>query len=66
LLLLFDSVEESILPLYCLLIIIYMMKDDVIYVDVVMLAVRNLVMGNVSMYVYAIMLKELFDMNCDM
>ena len=65
-LLFFDSVEESILPLYCLLIIIYMMKDDVIYVDVVMFAVRNLVMGNVSMYVYAIMLKELFDMNCDM
>ena len=61
-LLLFDSVEESILSL----IIMYMMIDVVIYVDVVMFAVRKLVMGNVSMYVYAIMLKELFDMNCDM
>ena len=44
----------------------YMMIDVVIYVDVVivMLVVRNLVMGKlVRMY---IMLKELFDMNCDM
>jgi hypothetical protein len=68
---LFDSVEESISSLYCLLsflllIIMYMMIDVVIYVDVVMVAVLKLVMGNVSMHVYAIMLKELLDMNCDM
>ncbi len=44
----------------------YMMIDVVIYVDVVMVAVLKLVMGNVSMHVYAIMLKELLDMNCDM
>jgi hypothetical protein len=44
----------------------YMMIDVDIYVDVVivMLVVRNLVMGKlVRMY---IMLNELFDMNCDM
>ena len=44
----------------------YMMIDVVIYVDVVMFAVRKLVMGHASMYVYTIMLKELLDMNCDM
>ena len=44
----------------------YIVIDVVVYVDVVMFAVHKLVMGNVSMYVYAIMLKELFDMNCDM
>ena len=38
----------------------------VIDVVVVMVAVHKLVMGNDSMYVYAKMLKELLDMNCDM
>ena len=44
----------------------YIIIEFVVYVDVVMVAVCKLVMGNVSMYVYAIMLKELLDMNCDM
>ena len=39
----------------------YIVIDVVVYIDVVMFVVCKLVMGNVSMYVYAIMLKELLD-----
>ena len=44
----------------------YIIIDVVVHVDVVMFVVHKLVMGNISMYVYATMLKELLDMNCDM